>query len=151
MSINKSLSSLTDVFTALGNKSSHVPYRNSKLTYLLQPCLSGDGKTLMVVNLSPTEESHQETVCSLRFAQAVNKVELGKSKKTVEDLDESGEDGSGIAGAAGSAPSTPVSKKGVAGGVGSKADGRGRPPTARSALSKSRSRSSPSKIGQHKR
>ncbi len=39
--INKSLSALTDVFVALSKKQSHVPYRNSKLTFLLQPCLSG--------------------------------------------------------------------------------------------------------------
>ena len=48
VAINKSLSALTDVFVAIGNKQSHVPFRNSKLTYLLQPALSGDGKTLMV-------------------------------------------------------------------------------------------------------
>jgi len=42
--INKSLSALSDVFVALSKKSGHVPYRNSKLTFLLQPCLSGDGK-----------------------------------------------------------------------------------------------------------
>ncbi|KAL7494093.1 hypothetical protein ACHAWT_004624 [Skeletonema menzelii] len=81
MAINKSLSSLTDVFTAIGEKSSHVPFRNSKLTYLLQPCFSGDGKTLMVVNISPTEESVQESMCSLRFASQVNKCELGKAKR----------------------------------------------------------------------
>lgn len=48
VAINKSLSALTDVFVAIGNKQPHIPFRNSKLTYLLQPALSGDGKTLMV-------------------------------------------------------------------------------------------------------
>ena len=85
MAINKSLSSLTDVFSAIGKKAPHVPFRNSKLTYLLQPSLSGDGKTLMMVNLSPTEDSYLESLCSLRFAAQVNKCELGKPKKSIED------------------------------------------------------------------
>ena len=88
MAINKSLSALTDVFVSIGKKASHIPFRNSKLTYLLQPSLSGDGKTLMLVNMSPTEMSTQETLCSLRFAAQVNKCELGKAKRSLEEVDE---------------------------------------------------------------
>jgi kinesin family protein C1 len=94
VAINKSLSALTSVFVAIGKKASHIPFRDSKLTYLLQPSLSGDGKTLMLVNLSPTQESTSETLCSLRFASQVNKCELGKAKRSLESVDD--EDASSI-------------------------------------------------------
>lgn len=50
--INKSLLALGDVIYALRSRHGHVPFRNSKLTYLLQDSLSGDSKTLMMVHVS---------------------------------------------------------------------------------------------------
>ena len=86
--INKSLSCLADVFTALASKAKHVPFRNSKLTHLLQPCFKGDGKTLMLVNVSPTTASAFESLCSLRFAEQVSKVEMGEAKKKVAAIED---------------------------------------------------------------
>ena len=79
--INKSLSALGNVIVALGNKQNHVPFRDSKLTYLLQNCLGGDSKCLMLVNVSPAVPHVNETLCSLRFAQKVNACEVGPAKK----------------------------------------------------------------------
>ena len=82
--INKSLSCLGDVFYALGQGASHVPFRNSKLTYLLQDCLSGEGKALMVGNISPNTRSSYESITTLRFVQQANKIELGRAMKNIE-------------------------------------------------------------------
>eukprot|EP00257_Ricinus_communis_P024431 XP_015584634.1 kinesin-like protein KIN-14G [Ricinus communis] len=78
--INKSLSALGDVIASLAQKSSHVPYRNSKLTQLLQDSLGGQAKTLMFVHISPESEAVGETISTLKFAERVATVELGAAK-----------------------------------------------------------------------
>ena len=79
--INRSLSALGDVIDALCRKQKHIPYRNSKLTFILQDSLGQSAKTLMFINVSPADIHCQETITSLRFAQRAKKVELGKAVK----------------------------------------------------------------------
>lgn len=82
--INKSLSALGDVIYALAQKSAHVPYRNSKLTQVLQSSLGGQAKTLMFVQLNPDVESYSETISTLKFAERVSGVELGAARSNKE-------------------------------------------------------------------
>ncbi|XP_024045041.1 kinesin-like protein KIN-14K [Citrus clementina] len=85
--INKSLSALGDVIFALAQKSPHVPYRNSKLTQILQSSLGGQAKTLMFVQLSPDVNSYSESLSTLKFAERVSGVELGAARSSKEGRD----------------------------------------------------------------
>ncbi|CAL9215441.1 unnamed protein product [Arabidopsis halleri] len=85
--INKSLSALGDVIFSLASKSSHVPYRNSKLTQLLQSSLGGRAKTLMFVQLNPDITSYSESMSTLKFAERVSGVELGAAKSSKDGRD----------------------------------------------------------------
>ncbi|KAF4103420.1 hypothetical protein G5714_016303 [Onychostoma macrolepis] len=82
--INRSLLALGDVIQALKAHQTHIPFRNSRLTYLLQDSLGKGNKTAMVVQVSSLESNVGETLCSLKFAQRVCKVELGPAARKIE-------------------------------------------------------------------
>jgi len=64
-----SLSALGNVITALvEGKSNHIPYRDSKLTRLLQDSLGGNTKTVMIAAISPSDFNYEETLTTLRYA-----------------------------------------------------------------------------------
>jgi len=86
--INKSLSALGDVISALssqvlGEKDKFVPYRNNKLTMLMKDCLGGTAKTLMFVNVSPVDYNLEETQTSLYYATRV-KLIVNETVKNIE-------------------------------------------------------------------
>ena len=73
--INLALSTLGQVIGALSNPSSkHTPYRDSKLTRLLQDSLGGNTKTLMIANIGPSEFNYDETLSTLRYASQAKKI-----------------------------------------------------------------------------
>lgn len=81
--INLSLSALGNVISALvDGKSSHIPYRDSKLTRLLQDSLGGNTKTIMIANISPADYNFEETLSTLRYA---SRAKFIKNKPTVNE------------------------------------------------------------------
>eukprot|EP00736_Rhodelphis_marinus_P011883 Rmarinus@m.599 len=100
--INTSLSALGDVIQSLATKQAHVPYRNSKLTYLLQDSLGGGSKTLMFVQISPEKSNETETMSSLGFARKVKQVELGPAKTLPSSRPPSSPAAGGVNGCSGS-------------------------------------------------
>ncbi|XP_038822899.1 kinesin-like protein KIF3B [Salvelinus namaycush] len=73
--INLSLSALGNVISALvDGKSTHIPYRDSKLTRLLQDSLGGNAKTVMVATLGPASKHYEESLTTLRYANRAKNI-----------------------------------------------------------------------------
>ncbi|XP_053152802.1 kinesin-like protein KIF25 isoform X2 [Hemicordylus capensis] len=79
--INRSLSALADVLGAISEQRSHVPYRNSKLTHLLQDSIGGDAKLLVVLCVSPSQKYITESLQTLGFGTRARQVQRGQAKK----------------------------------------------------------------------
>lgn len=69
------------------SKTDHVPYRNSKLTRLLQPHLMGNARISVICTINPTPAAVTETTSTLLFAQRIKKVQISAQKKEVVDRD----------------------------------------------------------------
>ncbi|XP_034556011.1 kinesin-like protein KIF25 isoform X2 [Notolabrus celidotus] len=80
--INRSLSALADVLGALAEHRPHVPYRNSKLTHLLQDAIGGDSKLLLMLCVSPTQRFITESLQSLGLGTRVRQVQKEPRRKS---------------------------------------------------------------------
>ncbi|XP_041703309.1 kinesin-like protein KIF3A isoform X2 [Coregonus clupeaformis] len=114
--INLSLSTLGNVISALvDGKSTHVPYRNSKLTRLLQDSLGGNSKTMMCANIGPADYNYDETISTLRYANRAKNIKnkarinedpkdalLRQFQKEIEELKKKLQEGEEISGSEGS-------------------------------------------------
>src|SRR5581483_4136224 len=78
IAINEGLLALGNVISALCDESgkvTHIPYRDSKLTRLLQDSLGGNSQTLMLACVSPADSSSSETLNTLKYATRVRNIE----------------------------------------------------------------------------
>ena len=78
--INKSLSALGNVISALATEQGHIPYRDHKLTMLMSDSIGGTAKTLMFVNVSPVDGNLDETQNSLQYATRVSTIKNDVNK-----------------------------------------------------------------------
>ncbi|XP_028252498.1 kinesin-like protein KIF25 [Parambassis ranga] len=84
--INRSLSALSDVLGALAEQRPHVPYRNSKLTHLLQDAIGGDAKLLVMLCVSPTQRFITESLQSLGFGTRARQVQKEQPRRKNNSL-----------------------------------------------------------------
>ncbi len=87
--INKSLSALGNVINSLTDgKSGHIPYRDSKLTRMLQESLGGNSRTTLIINCSPSSYNEAETLSTLRFGNRAktikNKAKINQERSAAE-------------------------------------------------------------------
>merc|ERR1719265_2620230 len=80
--INKSLTALGDVMMAFTSRAKVIPYRNHKLTQLMQDSLGGTAKTLMFVNVSPSTSNADESINALKYASRARCIENDVRKQT---------------------------------------------------------------------
>ena len=76
-----SLSALADVLQALSDNHNHIPYRNTKLTHILQDTIGGDSKLLVMLCVSPVQKYTTETLQCLGFGSRTRQVARGPAKK----------------------------------------------------------------------
>lgn len=75
VNINSSLLTLGNVISSLTDpKCTHIPYRDSKLTRLLQDSLGGNTKTVMIANIGPADYNYDETLSTLRYANRAKNI-----------------------------------------------------------------------------
>eukprot|EP00980_Cylindrotheca_fusiformis_P017806 scaffold5622_cov129-Cylindrotheca_fusiformis.AAC.5 len=79
--VNKSVATLNDVVHARSQYQRSVPYRNSTITHVLSDSLEADTKVVVFACVSSDVKDIQDTVCTLKFAQAMRKVNIGKATK----------------------------------------------------------------------
>lgn len=77
---------LGNVIYALAENSPHIPYRDSKLTRLLQDSLGGNSKTIMIANIGPASMNYEETIITLRYAYRAKSIKNNPVKN--EDIKE---------------------------------------------------------------
>jgi hypothetical protein len=86
ISINTSLMALSKCIYGISeNKWNHIPYRESKLTKILQETLAGNGKTVIVITISPDHPDIEETISSLKFGQRASKIYCTPKICKIED------------------------------------------------------------------
>lgn len=89
-SINSSLSALGNVVAALADESRlHIPYRDHKLTKILQDCIGGAANTVFIATIGPSAWDYNETLSTLNFASRCRNIQAAPIQNRIEDEDQS--------------------------------------------------------------